>query len=165
MALIRPARPDDATRIAAIWNPIIRDTDITFSPVERSPADIATLIESRQADGHGFWVAETGGTVAGFVTYAQFRGGPGYVHSLEHTIHVAPDARGAGLGMALIGAAMDHARAQGARVMVGGITATNEPSLAFHRRAGFAEWGRIPAAGWKFGRWHDLVFMGRDLAR
>jgi L-amino acid N-acyltransferase YncA len=56
--MIRDARPTDAAAIAAIWNPIIRDTDITFNPVEKTEAEIAALIADRQAAGHAFLVAE-----------------------------------------------------------------------------------------------------------
>ena len=49
--------------------------------------------------------------------------------------------------------------------MIGGITASNKGSLRFHERHGYARWGVIPAAGWKFGQFHDLVLMGKDLER
>ena len=58
-----------------------------------------------------------------------------------------------------------HARDRGLRLMIGGITASNIGSIRFHERLGYAEWGRIPAAGFKFDRFHDLVFMGKDLTR
>lgn len=162
--ILRDARPDDAPAIAAIWNPIIRDTAITFWPTDRTPPEIAAMIADRQAAGHAFLVAEMAGRVAAFASYAQFRAGGGYAKSLEHTIHAAPDARGAGLRAALLAAMEQHARAQGGRLMIGAITATNAASLRFHARQGYAEWGRIPAAGWKFGAFHDLVLMGKELA-
>lgn len=162
--MIRDSRPDDAGAIAAIWNPIIRDTAITFWPTERSEAEIAAIIAERQAQGFAHLVAETEGRVIGFGTYAQFRGGGGYARSMEHSVHVAPEARGTGSGRALLRTLEDHARAAGHRLMIGGITASNDGSLRFHERMGYAEWGRIPAAGWKFGQFHDLVFMGKDLA-
>lgn len=164
MIRLRDARPGDVPAVAAIWNPIVRDTVITFWPTERSEAEIATLIRDRQAGRHPFIVADDAGTVRGFATYSQFRQGGGYARSMEHTIYLAPDARGSGTGRLLLGALEDRARAAGHRLLIGGITASNEGSLRFHARAGYAEWGRIPCAGWKFGSFHDLVLMGKDLA-
>lgn len=162
--MIRDARTDDAAGIAAIWNPIIRDTEITFWPTERSVEEIAAIITARQAAGHAFLVAEDAvGTILGFSTYSQFRNGGGYARSFEHSINLGPDARGKGLGAALLAAVESHARAAGGRLLIGGITASNQGSLMFHQRNGYAEWGRIPAAGWKFGKFHDLVLMGKDL--
>ena len=162
--MIRDARQVDAAAIGAIWNPIIRDTAITFWPTERDDASIAAMIRDRQAAGHGFFVAEVGGAVVGFASYAQFRAGGGYARSLEHTIHLDHGARGRGIGGALLLRLEDHARAAGGRLMIGAITGSNQGSLGFHARHGYAEWGRIPAAGWKFGAFHDLVLMGKDLA-
>ncbi|SNR56975.1 N-acetyltransferase family protein [Paracoccus sediminis] len=161
--MIRPASPGDVPAIAAIWNPIIRDTVITFWPTERSEADIAILIADRQAAGHPFVVACDADGISGFATYSQFRAGGGYARSMEHTIYLAPRSRGRGTGRLLLAALEDHARDRGHRILIGGITASNEGSLRFHARAGYGEWGRVPCAGWKFGRFHDLVLMGKDL--
>ncbi len=162
--IIRSSRISDAPAIAAIWNPIIRETVITFWPTERSHADVASIITERQSQGFAHLVAEDGtGQVTGFATYTQFRAGAGYARAMEHTVHLAADARGVGTGRALLNAIEEHARAAGHRLMIGGITGSNAASLGFHERMGYAEWGRIPAAGWKFGQYHDLVFMGKDL--
>ena len=161
--MIRDARPGDTAAIAAIWNPLIRDTAITFWPSERSEAEILALVADRQAQGHPFVVIEDKGAVAGFATYAQFRSGGGYARSMEHTLYLAPPAQGAGMGKTLLAWLEDHARQRGHRLMIGGITGSNEASLRFHARAGYAEWGRVPHAGWKFGIFHDLVLMGKDL--
>ena len=162
--ILRDATPDDAAAVAAIWNQIIRDTVITFWPTERTTREIAAIIAERQDAGHAFLVAEVAGAVQAFASTTQFRAGGGYARSLEHTIHAAPDARGHGLGAALLAAVETHARTQGARLMVGAITGSNAGSLAFHARNGYTETGRIPAAGWKFGQFHDLVLMVKDLS-
>lgn len=161
--MIRDASAADAPAIAAIWNPIIRDTAITFWPTERSVDEIAALIAGRQASGHGFFVAEEPDRIAGFASYAQFRAGGGYARTLEHSVNLAPRARGRGVGAALMAHLEDHARSRGGRLMIGAITASNAASLRFHAARGYAEWGRIPAAGFKFGVFHDLVLMGLDL--
>lgn len=161
---LRDARASDAPAVAAIWNQIIRDTTISFWPTARTEAEVATIIADRQAAGHAFLVAEEAAGVTAFASYTQFRAGGGYARSLEHTIYATPTARGTGLGAALLTALEHHARARAGRLMIGAVTASNTGSLRFHARQGYAEWGRIPAAGWKFGQFHDLVLMGKDLA-
>lgn len=161
--MIRPARNADAPAIAAIWNPIIRDTVVTFTPVEKSEADIITLLATRAGEGHPFLVAEADGDVLGFATYSQFRSGPGYARTMEHSVNLSRRARGRGLGRALMEALEREARAKGIHVLIGAISATNTDSLRFHEKAGFAQSGRLRAVGWKFGRFHDLILMQKQL--
>ena len=163
--MIRQAVRGDAAAIAAIWNPLIRDTLVTFQPHPRTPAEIAALITARAGQGHPFLVAHLGRDIHGFATYAQFRPGPGYAKSMEHTVILDPSQQGRGLGRKLMVALEDHARIRGVRVMVGAITADNADSLLFHARLGYAEVGRMPQVGWKFGRHHDLVLMQKLLQR
>ena len=166
---LRAAVAADAGQIAAIWAPVIRNTTITFRLRPHSPEDVAALIAGREADGHALLVAEAAGRILGFAGYSQFRPNPGYARTMEHTVLLAPEARGAGLGRALMAAVVDHATTAGHRGLIGAITAENAASLAFHRRLGFAEVGRIPEAGWKFDRFHDLVLihlrLGDDTGR
>lgn len=160
---LRDATLDDAACICDIWNPIIRNTVITFNPVERSPAEVAAMIRDRQGAGHAFIMAERGGQVLGFASYAQFRGGLGYARSMEHTINLHDAARGQGAGRALLLALEDHARRAGKHVMVGAITAANAASVAFHAAMGYEAVGTLPQIGWKFGKFHDLVLMQKIL--
>ena len=156
--MIRPAAPDDAAAIAAIWNHVIRDTTQTFTTAEKDPGALAAQIIDQPC-----FVAEGAGGVAGFVIYGQFRGGPGYAHTMEHSIHVAEGARGAGLGRALMGVAEDHARGAGIHSMIAGVAGENAGGAAFHAALGYREIARLPQVGWKFGRWHDLVLMQKIL--
>jgi L-amino acid N-acyltransferase len=161
--VIRPVLATDAAAIAAFWNPFIRDTAVTFNPVEKSPAEIAAMIHDRQAAGHGFLVAEHQGHVAGFASYAQFRGGAGYARTMEHTIILSPTAHGYGLGRALMAALEDQARAAGIHSLIAGVSAENPAGRAFHAAIGYAEIGILPQVGHKFGRWMDLVLMQKIL--
>ncbi|GGD44635.1 GNAT family N-acetyltransferase [Sinisalibacter lacisalsi] len=161
--MIRPARAEDAAPIAGFWNPLIRDTAVTFNSAERSEAEIAASIAEKARSGHGFFVAEAGGAVVGFVSYGQFRAGVGYARTMEHTIILAGDGRRNGLGRALLGAAEDHARSGGARMMIAGVSGENTDGIAFHARMGYAEIARLEGVGWKFGRAMDLVLMRKTL--
>lgn len=157
--MIRPGIAADAPAIAAFWNPLIRDTVVTFSPLERSEAEIVQMMVAREA----FLVATDGDAVLGFATYAQFRGGPGYAFAQEHTIILSPAAWGRGTGRALMAALEDAARAKGHHALIGGVSGSNPAGVAFHAALGYAEVGRLPQVGWKFGQWHDLVLMQKLL--
>lgn len=157
--MIRPATAQDAPAIAAIWNQIIRDTTATFTSLEKDPAALADLI----AQGVPWWVADVNNTVQGHATYGQFRGGPGYARSMEHSIHLSNTAQGLGLGRKLMTTLESHARAAGAHVMVAGISGENTAGQAFHARIGYVECGRVLQAGHKFGRYLDLVLMQKIL--
>lgn len=161
--MIRQARRADVPQIAQLWNAIIRETVITFNPQEKSDADVWRTVLSRARQGHPFLVAVQDGTVLGFATYAQFRAGLGYARSMEHSINLAPAARGLGLGRQLMAALEAHATARGMRTMVGAVTASNAASLRFHESLGYQVVGRMPQVGWKFGRFHDLVLMQKLL--
>lgn len=159
--MIRPARTGDAAAIADLWNPIIRDTVITFNPVEKTVPEIAQMIDAPPPG--AFLVAEGAAGLLGFARFFQFRGGLGYAHTMEHTINLTPDARGTGLGRAMMMALETAARGQGAHSMVAAITGSNTGSIGFHAALGYAHVGTMPQAGWKFGLWHDLVLMQKLL--
>jgi phosphinothricin acetyltransferase len=164
MTVIRPATPADIPGILAIWNPVIRDTAITFNAVEKTPDDLTAALRDKAAAGHAFLVATAEGRVLGFATYGAFRSGVGYARTLEHTILLAPEARGRGIGRALMDALCDHARAGGIHSLIGGVSAENPEGRAFHAALGFAEVAILPQVGWKFGRWMDLVLMQKFLS-
>lgn len=159
--IIRPVRPDDAEALVAIANPIIAETTITFSSTLRTRRAMRAYIAARR---ERFLVAETAGEVTGYATCAPFRSGSGYARTFEHTILLAPGARGKGQGRALMEALADRISADGAGSLVAAISAENARAVEFHDAIGFDHVGRIPRAGWKFGRWIDLVLMQKMLA-
>jgi L-amino acid N-acyltransferase len=143
--VIRAATEADAGAVAALWNHWIRDTLVTFNAAEKPEAEVAGMIAARQAAGQAFLVAAEGGLL-GFATYAQFRGGVGYARTMEHTVLLAPDARGRGLGRALMRAVEDHARGAGVHSLFGGVSGANPEGRAFHLALGVRR-GRGAARG------------------
>ena len=156
---VRAAKAADSGAVAAIWNHYIRHTTVTFAATPKTPAEVADLIATRPA----FFVAEVAGGILGFATYAQFRGGDGYARCMEHTVQLAPDASGGGLGRALMSAVENHARANGAHSIFAGVSADNMAGRAFHSRLGYAETAILRETGYKFDRWLDLVLMQKFL--
>ncbi|MFZ7090116.1 GNAT family N-acetyltransferase [Primorskyibacter sp. 2E233] len=158
--VIRPAKDRDASQIAAIWNDVIDHTAITFTTERKTCAGIAADIAHR---GPLFLVAEQGGQVCGFATAFQFRGGPGYAHTYEHSVQLSAEARGQGAGRRLMQALEQALRGQGAHSLWAGVSGENPGGVTFHRAVGFTEIARLPEVGFKFGRWMDLVLMQKIL--
>lgn len=161
--IIRPAGAADHAALLALWNPLIRETTITFSSEEKTPAALALMIATRRAQGHEFFVAYEGAELLGFASYAQFRGGNGYAQAMEHTIVLAKAARGRGVGRALMAGVADHARAGGAHTLFAGVSAENPEAVGFHEAIGFETVACVPEVGRKFGRWLDLILMMKYL--
>ena len=154
--MIRPATAADAPALAALWNPWITDTAITFASLPKTAQDLAQMIATRPA----FFTTDK---VQGFATYGQFRGGNGYATCMEHTVILSPTAHGNGLGRALMQAVESHARQNGAHQMIAGISAENPAAITFHSKLGYHHTATIPQAGYKFGRFIDLVLMQKFL--
>ena len=162
--MIRLATADDAADLAVLWNPWIRDTVVTFNSIEKTADDIAQMIADRHSARQAVFVArDAGDMLLGFASYAQFRAGAGYATCMEHTIVMAPAARGKGAGRALLKAVEGHAQSHGAHQMIAAITGENAAAHAFHAALGYVQIALIPQAGFKFGRFLDLVLMQKFL--
>jgi len=158
--IIRPAEARDAPAIAAIWNEVIDTSSATFTTEHKR---IPALQADIAARGRGFQVAEDGTGLLGFATYFQFRGGPGYRFTMEHSIQLSPAARGRGTGRALMTALETAAAQNGVHSLWAGVTGENPAGVAFHARLGYREIARLPEVGHKFGRWMDLILMQKIL--
>lgn len=134
--ITRQAGAEAAQAIADIWNVFIRDTLITFTTVEKAPAQVAQDIA---ACGLAFRVVEQAGQIVGFATYGPFCSGPGYAHACEHSIQLATEARGQGLGRLLMKELMQVTCENSQHVMVAGIGGAAPASIAFHAALGFFE--------------------------
>ncbi|SFR43345.1 GNAT family N-acetyltransferase [Litoreibacter janthinus] len=159
MIRIRAAQPADAEGILAILNPIISETTITFSPTLATSADVKSGLREHAQRGDPYLVAEKEGAVLGIAKYGPFRSGEGYAKSVEITVHLAPDARGKGIGRLLVENLETHARNAGKHSLIAGVSAENHEAEAFHTKLGFTRVGLIPQVGHKFGRYIDLLLM------
>lgn len=161
---VRPARPEDAAQIAALYAHHVRNGTATFD-IEPPPVDHwRGKIDTMRARGWPFLVAEAEGALLGFAYAAQFRDRPAYRHCCEDSIYVHADRLGYGIGTALLGALVKAARASGFTQMLAVIGGAEPASIALHARLGFRHTGRMENVGYKFGRWLDIVYMQRALA-
>jgi L-amino acid N-acyltransferase len=161
---IRDAESGDLPQILAIYNEVIATSTAVYSTEPSTLAERTEWFEQRRRRGFPVLVAAEGDRVLGFASFGEFRGAfSGYLHSVEHSVHVRADARGAGIGRQLVAALFPRAAALGKHVMIGAVDAANEGSLRFHEKLGFEQVGHFKEVGRKFDRWLDLVFVQRFL--
>ncbi|MDP5217892.1 N-acetyltransferase family protein [Ruegeria sp. 2205SS24-7] len=159
--IIRRAVEQDAPAVAALINDMVRGSLITFTVEERDPEQVAEQI---RRSGPRFLVAEEAGEVLGYASYKPFREGPGYRHSAEHSILLAPAAHGRSTGRVLMNRLEDIAVRDEIHVLIAGISSANPAAVGFHKALGFEEVGRMPQVGRKWDQWLDLVLMQKILA-
>lgn len=158
--IIRAAVAADLPQILAIHNEAIANTTANW---DENPVDLANRqqwFDAQQRAALPVLVVDLDGVVAGYAYYGPWRPRTGYRHTMENSVYVHVDHHGQGLGTALLAALVEHATADPAvRCLLAAIEASNAASIALHAKHGFAEVGRFPQVGVKFGRWLDLVFL------
>jgi phosphinothricin acetyltransferase len=149
---IRPARPDDAAGVLAIYAPIVRDTAISFEDEPPSCEEIAERI----ARSHVWLVAEAGGRIVGYCYAAQFHPRSAYRWSTEISVYLAEAARGRGLGAQLVETVLERLRELGFVNAFAGTALPNEGSLRLFESFGFEKIAHWDQVGFKLGAWHDV---------
>ena len=158
---------EDAPAIAAIYDPEVLETTVTFDLVPRS------------ADEHRDWVAAHLGThpclvavnetddvgapgargerILGFAVMNTFRSRPAYATTVETSVYAHRGARGRGVGERLLTDLISLAGELGYHALIARIVGENEASIRLHERCGFTLVGREREVGRKHGRWLDVV--------
>lgn len=160
---IRHAGEADLPAILAIYNDAVQNTLAIWNETLVDLENRRQWLDMRNLDGFPVLVAERDSRVLGYASYGAFRPFDGYRHTAELSVYVATDARGGGIGRALLAELVEEARERKVHVLVAGIEAGNAASVALHKSLGFEDCGTLKQVGWKFDRWLDLLFMQKIL--
>ncbi len=157
---VRDADSNDIAEITAIYNDAVLHTTAIWNDNIVDEANRRAWLADRRQAGYPVLVAVgDAGQVLGYAAFGDWRAWEGYRHTVEHSVYVRADARGGGIGRALMSELMERARGIGKHVMVAGIEAGNVASIRLHERLGFESVGHLKEVGTKFGAWLDLVFL------
>jgi L-amino acid N-acyltransferase YncA len=150
----------DAGAIAEIYNQGIAERGATFETDPRTPAQLAKRI---QDDPQRFpvLVAEEDGRVLAWASIGPYRDRQCYAGVGEFSVYVHREARGRGLGRALVARLIEEARARGYWKLLSRVFPFNTASLALCRAMGFREVGTYEKHGRLDGRWLDVVIVER----
>ena len=161
--LIRLARADDAPRLAEIYRPAVTEHPTSFELEPPSAEEMARRVA--KIDGRLPWlVAERDGGVIGYAYGSPHRERAAYQWSVEVSAYVDASAHRGGVARALYTSLFAILALQGYRNAYAGITLPNPASEGLHRAVGFTPVGVFEAIGYKFGKWHDVLWLERQLA-
>lgn len=157
----------DADALRAIYNPEVTETTNTFDLVARDHDAQVAWIEAHRAahpclvalneeDGVGEPGAR-GELVLGFSVVSPFRDRPAYLTTVESSVYVHRDARGRGVGEALLRELIAAATALGFHCLIARIVGENGGSIRLHEKCGYSLVGTEIEVGRKHGVWLDVV--------
>jgi phosphinothricin acetyltransferase len=153
---VRDLRPEDWPEVARIFEEGIATGNATFETEVPSwqAWDAAHLPEHRL-------VAERDGRVDGWVALAPVSSRCCYAGVAEVSAYVREEARGGGVGAALLAAVIESSERAGLWTLQTGVFPENAASLRLLRRFGFREVGVQERIGRLHGAWRDVVLLER----
>jgi phosphinothricin acetyltransferase len=159
--VVRPADAGDLPRITAIYANAVRHGTATYELEPPTQAEMAARFETLGAGGFPYLVAHGQGMVLGYAYAGPFRPRPAYRFIVEDSVYVAPEAKGRGVGLALMRALIEAVEALGFRQIVAviGDGGPDSASVRLHEKLGFVHSGRLDGSGYKHGRWLATTFM------
>jgi phosphinothricin acetyltransferase len=155
---VEPMTPDDWPAVRAIYEQGIATGVATFETQVPSweAWDAGHRAELRLV------AREASGRVLGWVAVSSYSRRAVYAGVVEESVYVAEDARGRGVGRALLERLIGDTEAAGIWTIQAGIQAANVASLALHEGVGFRRVGVRERIGRdRDGLWCDVVLMER----
>ncbi|MBE5800146.1 MAG: N-acetyltransferase [Clostridiales bacterium] len=156
-----PAR--DAAAILKIYAPYIEKTAITFE-VEVPPCEAFERRVAEIASEFPYLVMELDGEMIGYAYAHRQAERAAFGWNAELSIYLKEGFLGRGLGRPLYALLEELLAMQGYINFYGVITGSNTGSIAMHERMGYALIGRHARTGFKFGQWHDTVWLHKRIA-
>lgn len=161
---IRPSTAADLPAIQAIYAHAVQHGTGTFETDVPGVDEMGRRREEVLSRNLPWLVAERDGNLLGYAYANYFRPRLAYRFCVEDSIYLSPGAQGQGVGRLLLAELIARCEAAGARQMLAVIgDAANAGSVGVHSALGFEHTGVLKSAGWKFGRWLDVVLMQRTL--
>ncbi|MFF2318225.1 GNAT family N-acetyltransferase [Arthrobacter sp. NPDC058097] len=154
--------PADWADVRRIYQEGIDTGDATFESAAPGWEDFD---RSRLA-GHRLVAENAEGRILGWAAVSPVSARPVYSGVVEHSVYVAAEARGLGLGAVLLRALADSTEADGIWTIQASVFPENEASLKLHLANGYVVVGRrnriarMPH-GPQAGQWRDTILIER----
>lgn len=162
MIEIRNAQVEDAANLVAIYAPYVEKTAITFETQVPAVEDFANRIE-KTLKKFPYLVAVEEGQIVGYAYASTYYARAAYDWTVEMSVYVQKEARGKGIGTLLYNALEEELTARGFKNFLACIALPNLASIALHEKRGYQQVAHFKKVGYKFGTWHDIVWLQKSL--
>ena len=159
---IRPAAETDLPRILEIYAPYVENTPYSFEYAVPTLADFTARFRAITQQ-FPWLVWEEQGQILGYAYGSAPFERAAFGWCAEASVYLDPSAHRKGIGRALYRELETILSQQGYCKVYALITSENAASLAFHQAVGYTQTAVLPGCGWKFGRWHGLIWMEKLL--
>jgi L-amino acid N-acyltransferase YncA len=155
---VMPMSAGHAEQVLAIYQQGL-DTDDASFETSAPPWD---RFDATHLPDHRFVACDRRtGAVLGWVALTAVSNRPAYSGVAEESIYVHPGVRRAGVGSALLDAAIASSAASGIWTLQAGIFPENRASVALHRAHGFRVVGIRERIAQHRGRWRNMLLLER----
>lgn len=160
--IIRPATEADAKEMLELYTPYVTNTTVTSEYDPPSLEEFTGRIRTYTAKTP--WLCcVIDGQIVGYGYASPHRKRAAYQWSCETSIYTRMGFHRRGIASALYQALFDILAYQGYYSIYVGITCPNPRSMAFHMAMGFERMGAYQNSMYKFGKWRDVIWMGKSL--
>src|SRR5215207_189434 len=147
----------DADEVLAIYQAGLDTGNASF---DTTAPDWTSFDKSRLPQ-HRLVAVGDDGVILGWVAVRQVSPRPVYAGVVEHSVYIAPQARGHGVGKALLQALIASTEAAGVWTLQSGVFPENTASLALHEKCGFRVVGVRERVANHHGTWRDDILLER----
>jgi phosphinothricin acetyltransferase len=156
--MIRSAIEADAQAIAAIYNPYVANTIITFEEQPVTAQEMAGRIREVLTASLPWLVSEQDGKIVGYAYASKWKNRSAYRYAMECTVYLDQTFTGKGLGTELYKALIGEFKTRGIHTAIGGVALPNPASVALHESLGFAKVAEFQEVGFKFNQWINVGY-------
>ncbi len=159
--VIRDVLPGDMGAIADIYREAVLHGTASFELDPPKQSDMLLRMRNITDAGYPYIVClNEDDDLLGYAYASSYRTRPAYRWSCENSVYISKNARGLGIGKKLMQIIIARCEALGFRQMIGVIGgADHMASIKLHEALGFENVGKLPATGFKHGKWLDSILM------
>lgn len=159
---IEPIRRSHRSAVTKIFNYFVANSFAAYFDAPAGP-DFFDGILRVLADYPSAVVKAPDGSVVGFGFLRPYHPAATFRRTALIGYFILPEHTRRGMGTVILQRFVEQAREMGVDQLLASISSLNEQSLAFHRRHGFVECGRLRDIGRKFGHSFDEVWMQKTI--